>query len=155
MFLPMIDSPKAFEESYDFRLAIEPAGILNPLFRADLPILEECRKQQAFISGEGYKFMTQFELFEASARFHKTIAICSRNRFAAQTVRRLNQLRRLIEYRHAKIRPARKQHAENHLEIIDAIHAGNFIGAASLMREHLGKSRQGKISQDLFTMPDK
>ncbi len=33
---------------------------------------------------------------------------------------------------------ARKQHAENHLEIIDAIYAMNFIAAASMTRSHPG-----------------
>lgn len=150
MFLPMIDSPEAFEESYTLRQWIEPAGILNPAFRPDLPILEECRKQLQSISNGGYEFMSQFELFEASARFHEVIAICSGNRFAAQTIRRLNQLRRLVEYRHAKIRPARKAHADEHLAIINEILAGDFLGAATRMREHLDKSRREKIAQNLF-----
>lgn len=154
MFLPMIDSPEAFEESYDLRQAIEPAGILSPKFRANLPILEECRKQQEFIASGGYEFMTHFELFEAGSRFHEVIAICSGNRFAAQTIRRLNQLRRLIEYRHARIRPARKQHAEMHIAMIDAIYAGDFIGAAAMMKAHLDKSRREKISQNLFANSD-
>lgn len=153
-FLPMIDSPEAFEESYALRQWIEPAAILSPSFRPDLPILEECRKRQEFISGGGYEFMSQFELFEASARFHEVIATCSGNRFAAQTIRRLNQLRRLVEYRHAKIRPARKMHADDHLAIINDILAGNFLGAATGMRDHLDKARREKISQNLFTLAD-
>ena len=154
MFLPMIDSPEAFEECYDLRQAIEPAGILSPKFRADLPILEECRKQQEFIASGGYEFMTEFELFEAGSRFHEVIAVCSGNRFAAQTVRRLNQLRRLVEYRHAKMRPARKQHAENHLDMIAAIKTGDFIRAAAMMKAHLDTSRREKISRNLFSMSE-
>ena len=80
--------------------------------------------------------------------------MCSGNRFAAQTVRRLNQLRRLVEYRHAKMRPARKQHAENHLDMIEAIYAGDFITAAAMMKAHLDKSRREKISQNLFSMTE-
>ena len=151
MFLPLIDSPEAFEESYTLRQWIEPAAIMSPSFRPDLPILEECRKQLEFISNGGYEFMSQSELFEASSRFHEVIAICSGNRFAVQTVRRLNQLRRLVEYRHAKIRPARKIHADDHLAIINEILAGNFLGAAALMRDHLDKSRREKLAQNLFT----
>ena len=154
MFLPMIDSPEAFEESYALRQWIEPAGILSPSFRPDLPILEECRKQLEFISNGGYEFMSQFELFEASSRFHEVIAICSGNRFAVQTIRRLNQLRRLVEYRHAKIRPARKLHADDHLLIIQDILAGNFLGAAARMRDHLDKARREKLVQNLFTLDE-
>ena len=154
LFLPMIDSPEAFEESYAFRQSIEPAGILSASFRPDLPELEECRKQQELICQGGYQFMTQIELFESSARFHETIALCSGNRFAVQTIRRLNQLRRLVEYKHAKQRPARKSHAEDHLTIINDILQGNLIGAASRMRDHLDRSRTEKISQDLFVWSD-
>ena len=153
-FLPMIDSPEAFEESYVLRQWIEPSGILSPSFRPDLPILEECRKQLEFISNGGYESMTQFELFEASSRFHEVIAICSGNRFAVQTIRRLNQLRRLVEYQHARIRPARKAHADDHLAIINEILAGDFLGAAAHMREHLDKSRREKLAQNLFSASD-
>lgn len=154
MFLPMIDSLDAFEESYDLRQAIEPAGILSPKFRANLPILEECRKQQEFIANGGYESMSAFELFEAGSRFHEAIALCSGNRFSVQTVRRLNQLRRLVEYRHARIRPARKQHAKEHLAMIEAIYAGDFIGAAAMMKTHIDKSRREKIASNLFAKED-
>lgn len=150
VFLAMIDSLEAFNESYDLRQLIEPAGILRPSFRVDMSILKECRRQQEFIANKGYAFMTPFELFEASTRFHEVIAVCSGNRFAVQTIKRLNQLRRLVEYQHAKVRPARKIHAENHLEIIDALYAKDFTRAASMMKEHLEKSRKEKIDQNLF-----
>ena len=53
-FLPMIDSAEAYEDSYALRLAIEPAGLMSPKFRADPAALESCRKQQEFIAREGY-----------------------------------------------------------------------------------------------------
>ncbi len=154
LFLPMINSPEAYDESFAFRQSIEPAGIMSPSFRADLPSLEECRKQQEFICQGGYQFMTQTELFEASARFHETIAICSGNRFAVQTIRRLNQLRRLVEYKHAKQRPVRKLHAKDHLAILDDIIRGDLVSAASRMNSHLDRSRREKISKDLFVLSE-
>jgi DNA-binding GntR family transcriptional regulator len=148
-FLPMIDSPEAYDECVVFRQSIEPAAILYPLFRPDLPVLEECRKQQEFISQRGYKFMTPVELFEAGAGFHETLMLCSGNRFALQTVRHLNQLRRLVEYRHAKQRQVRQQHAQDHVAIIDDILDGNRISAAARLHKHLECTR-GKITPELF-----
>lgn len=149
-FLPMIDSPEAYEESYALRLAIEPAGILSPKFRVDMPALEACRKQQEFIAGDGYRTMTPIELFEANSRFHETIAACSGNRFILQTVRRLDQLRRLVEYMQAEKRLPRKEQAEEHLAILDALQKGDFLAAATLMREHLDGARRQKVAGATF-----
>jgi DNA-binding GntR family transcriptional regulator len=152
-FLPMIDSSEAYEESYALRLAIEPAGILSAKFRPDLPALDACRKQQEFIVSSGFKTMTAIELFEANARFHETIAACSGNRFILQTVRRLDQLRRLVEYMQAERRLPRKGQAEEHLEILNCISKGDYLGAATKMRDHLDGARRAKITSIVFSKP--
>jgi DNA-binding GntR family transcriptional regulator len=152
-FLPLIDSNEAYEESYLFRLTVEPAGILSPTFRADFPALDECRKQQKFIADGGFRTMTPVELFEANTRFHETIAACSGNRFILQAVRRLNQLRRLVEYRQAKQRPPRQTHAREHLAILDKLGDSDFLSAATLMRMHLDNARREKARSAVFTAP--
>ncbi|RJF95470.1 GntR family transcriptional regulator [Noviherbaspirillum saxi] len=150
-FLSMIDSPEAYEESYALRIAIEPAGILSPKFRLDMPALEACRRQQEFIAADGYRTMTPIELFEANARFHETIADLSGNRFILQTVRRLDQLRRLVEYMQAEKRLPRRAQAEEHLAILDALTKGDFLGAATLMRDHLDGARRQKALTATFS----
>jgi DNA-binding GntR family transcriptional regulator len=152
-FLPLIDSNEAYEESYLFRLTVEPAGILSPAFRADLPALDACRKQQEFIAEGGYRTMTPVELFEANTRFHETVAACSGNRFILQAVRRLNQLRRLVEYRQAKQRLARQTHAKEHLTILEKLGDGDFLSAATLMRMHLDNARRQKALSAVFRAP--
>ncbi|MBA5690655.1 GntR family transcriptional regulator [Rugamonas apoptosis] len=149
-FLPMIDSAEAYEDSYVLRLAVEPAGLMNPKFRADPVELEACRKQQQYIAQDGYRTMTAIELFEANSRFHETIAEWSGNRFIVQTVRRIDQLRRLVEYMQAEKRLPRKAQAEEHLAILDAIARGDNLAAASKMREHLDGARRGKITSVAF-----
>jgi DNA-binding GntR family transcriptional regulator len=149
-FLPMIDSVEAYEESYAFRLAIEPAGILSATFRLDVSALSACRKQQEHIIASGFKTMTPIELFEANARFHETIAACSGNRFILQTIRRLDQLRRLVEYRQAAQRTPRKLQAEEHLGILDCILEGDLLGAAGKMRSHLEGARRAKVTSNSF-----
>jgi DNA-binding GntR family transcriptional regulator len=152
-FLPVIDSNEAYEESYLFRLTVEPAGILSSTFRADLPALEACRRQQESISGGGYRTMTPSEMFEANRRFHETIAGCSGNRFILQAIRRINQLRRLVEYRQAKQRLPRKTQAKEHLAILDKLAQGDFLSAATLMRVHLDGARREKALSAVFRAP--
>jgi DNA-binding GntR family transcriptional regulator len=143
-FLPMIDSVEAYDESYAFRIAIEPAGLLSPTFKCNPAALESCRKEQQHIVAGGYRTMTPGELFEANSNLHETIASWSGNRFILHSVRRMNQLRRLVEYAQAEKRPPRKTQAQEHLAILDEITAGDFLSAATLMRKHLDGARRSK-----------
>jgi len=151
-FLPMIDSPEAYEESYVYRSAIEPTGLLSPGFKADPVELAELKRQQRSITEGGYETMTPIELFEANARFHETLARWSGNRFILQGVRRTDQLRRLVEYGQAgRARAPRRAQAEEHLQILSAIERGDALQAATLMRAHLEGARKGKAySPEIF-----
>ncbi|MBI7467605.1 GntR family transcriptional regulator [Pseudomonas aeruginosa] len=149
-FLPMIDSIEAYEESYTFRAIIEPAALLNPNFMIDQDALARCKTQQEYIAQGGYLSMTPMELFESNATFHETLAKFSGNRFHAQTVRRLDQLRRLVEYRQASARSPRKEQAEEHLAIIECLEHGDRLAAADQMRRHLEKARRHKVNAELF-----
>ncbi|WAL81234.1 GntR family transcriptional regulator [Pandoraea sp. XJJ-1] len=144
-FLPMIDSIDAYEESYLFRAAIEPTGILSPTFRCDPIELAELRRRQQYIVDGGYLTMTSVELFEANSEMHETIAKWSGNRFILQSVRRMDRLRRLVEYRQARERKPRQDQAREHLTILDAIRAQDLFKAAALLREHLEGARRRKV----------
>jgi DNA-binding GntR family transcriptional regulator len=150
LFLPMIDSVEAYEESYIFRLAIEPAGIACATFRPDLRELEASRTQQQTIASGGYRIMTPIERFEANARFHETVGRWSHNRFIWQSIRRHDQLRRLVQYRHWEKRHYRKGRTEDHLLILDSIAKGDFLTAAIQMRKHLQDSMKGNVSSNFF-----
>ncbi|GAB7548963.1 GntR family transcriptional regulator [Cupriavidus sp. 8B] len=144
-FLPMIDSAQAYEESYLYRSALEPTGLLSPWFKADPAELAGLRRQQRAIAEGGFESMTPIELFESNSRFHETLAKWSGNRFVAQSVKRMDSLRRLVEYSQAKDRKPRQVQAKEHLAILDAIAEQDMLKAASLMREHLEGARRGKV----------
>ena len=151
-FMPMIDSVEAYEESYLFRAAIEPTGIMSPTFSANRVELEELRRRQRFIAESGYLTMNSVELFEANSEFHETIAKWSGNRFIAQSVRRMDRLRRLVEYRQAKARKPRQGQATEHLAILDAIAQHDLLRAAALLRDHIEGARRAKVhAQEVFT----
>ncbi|AME27126.1 MULTISPECIES: GntR family transcriptional regulator [Burkholderiaceae] len=153
-FLPMIDSLEAYDDMYALRLAIEPAGILNPKFRPNLDMLHELRREQLAILEGGHEAMTPTERFESNARFHEAIAAWSGNRFALQTLRRLDQMRRLAEYRQARQQLPRRALAQEHIDILDAIESGDMLAAASLMRQHVDAARRKKAVMEVFDRAD-
>jgi DNA-binding GntR family transcriptional regulator len=149
-FLPMIDSLEAYDDMYALRLAIEPAGILNPKFRPNMDVLRELQREQQAILDGGHETMTATERFESNARFHEAITLWSGNRFALQTMRRLDQMRRLAEYRQARQELPKRELAREHLQILDAIASGDALEAANLMRLHLNGARQKKAVVGVF-----
>ena len=152
IFQPMIDSQAAYEESYVFRSAIEPVGLIGNRFRADPSELASLRQQQQFICDGGFATMAAIELFEANCLFHETLAKWSANRFIVQGVRRADQLRRLVEYRQAaQERGPRRAQTIEHLAILDAIEQRQQAKAAELMRVHLEGARRIKVfASDIF-----
>jgi len=143
-FRPTIDSAGAYAESYAFRLAIEPAALRQSGFRADPQELAALREEQAHIVSGGYLSLTPVELFEANARFHEALARWSGNRFLLQGLQRVNQLRRLEEYRQAGKRPERRTQAREHLGILAATGRGDQEEAAHRMQRHLLGARRRK-----------
>ena len=143
-FLPMIDSPEAYEESYLFRTVLEPAALLSSTFCADQAEFDELLKIQRFIIDGGYESMTAIEIFEANSEFHETLAKWSGNRFFPQAIRRMDQLRRLVEYSQARNREPRKHQALEHLAILEAIGQHDTLRAATLLKEHLNNARRQK-----------
>jgi DNA-binding GntR family transcriptional regulator len=143
-FLGMIDSPEAYEESFTFRQSIEVTGLLSQSFRYEPSQLDEIRREQQRIVDGGWSLMTVAELFDANSRFHEALATWSGNRFIHDAVRRINQLRRLVEYRQTSNRQPRKEQAEEHLAILDAVVRSDLLSAAALMRSHLDGARRLK-----------
>lgn len=143
-FLGMIDSPEAYDESFQFRQSIEVSGLSSPSFAFDAAEHDDLRREQRRIVDGGWTQMTSTELFDANSKFHETLARWSGNRFIFDAMRRMNQLRRLVEYCQTSIREPRKGQAEEHLAILDAIARNDLLSAAALMRSHLDGARRLK-----------
>lgn len=149
-FAMLIDSVEAYRECYDLRQVIEVHGLRGPDFRADPQILAELRRRQMIVAEGGWQRLTQMELFEANSEFHEALAELSGNRFLVNTVQKLNQLRRLIEYRQTlNTDQVLGQNAE-HLAILDALDAGDRTRAADLMHNHLGRAKTRKARAEMF-----
>jgi DNA-binding GntR family transcriptional regulator len=155
-FLPLIDSVAAYEDNYEIRRVIEPACILGSRFTADRTELEALKQQQTFMAGGGYGEMTPVEWADINAHFHETLARWSGNRFMLQTMRRINQLRKLVEYRAVSGNPAaRARQAAEHLRILEAIERGDRSAAAKLLCKHLDGARLQKVQPGYFAATEK
>ncbi|NIA68053.1 GntR family transcriptional regulator [Pelagibius litoralis] len=144
VFRPALIDEDAYDESYRFRELVEPAAILEPGFRIDRGRFAELRRAHAAILDEGVDSLPMGRLFEADAQFHEAIAACCANRFLAQTIRQQTRLRRLSEYENYSERARLAESLGEHLEILDAIEAGEMLRAAELMRRHVAVSQAVK-----------
>lgn len=136
-FLPVLTSMQTYRQSYTFRQAIEPAAIRDPGFRLNRPELERARDiQRNLVAGEVLT-ITPVRLFEVNSALHEAICDCSGNAFFIESLRRVNRLRRLIEYRMVVDRDLARLRCAEHVEILDLILAGQREAAADLMHRHL------------------
>lgn len=143
-FQPLIDTLDAYQENYRFRQMIEPVAMRSPEFRVDADRIEALKDQQLHVRDVGYRMMSQIELYEINARFHEALAMMSNNRFFVQTLQRLNQLRRLIEYGRPLDRQRVRRVCDEHIGILNALRRGEIGRAAELLEAHLNSASAEK-----------
>jgi DNA-binding GntR family transcriptional regulator len=136
-FRPMLTSLKSYSDSYRFRIVIEPAAILEPGFMVDHAALFARRTEQQRLIDGAIQDVSSRELFETNSRLHETIAECSGNEFFVEGLKRIDRLRRLIEYRRTLDRRSAAMRCREHVAILDRLLEGDRQGAAELMRHHL------------------
>jgi DNA-binding GntR family transcriptional regulator len=143
-FLPVLTTPEAYEQSYRFRILIEPAGIMEPGFKADRDALLRTREdQEALVNGEGLR-LSAAGLFAAGSRFHELLIGFSGNRFLIDALQRINCVRRLIEYRKIVDRARWLARCREHIVLIDLLLDGDRAAAAAFLRRHLEQGARAK-----------
>jgi DNA-binding GntR family transcriptional regulator len=141
-FLPTLDSLHLHDESYRYRLLIEPPCVLEPTFQLEVATARRLHEQHAAIVAGGWKQTTGVKFFELNASFHEFIAACSGNRFVHQAVIHQNRLRRFFSYNWVYGTQRMRESSSEHLEILDRLLEGDREQAAILLRLHLlGASR--------------
>jgi len=137
-FVEALESDQAYEESYEFRVAVECAALSSARFRPDAGRLAEMRRRHEAILAAP-KSVEPRAWFETNAAFHEMIAELSGNRFFQQAVRYQNDLRRLRE--HAEFshltRARIEQSCREHLAVLEAIEQQDREWAVALLRRHL------------------
>lgn len=136
-FLPMLTSIDAYRDSYRYRLVIEPAAIMEPGFRLDRAALEEVRVEQEVLIAGAIWTVTVPELFAANSRLHERIIECSGNMFFINGLKRVNRLRRLMEYRQSLDRAQAIQRCREHIELLELLLADRRQEASEFLARHL------------------
>jgi DNA-binding GntR family transcriptional regulator len=149
-FRPALTSRASYEAGYRFRAALEAAAVLEPTFAVDAAAFDEARRQQRALLGGGYRKLSRAQLFRINSEFHEMIVGCAQNEFYLDAVKRVNRLRRLIEYRVTLDRSRLPQQCREHLKILDLLESGDFTAAAAQLRKHIDGARAVK-SPDVDT----
>jgi DNA-binding GntR family transcriptional regulator len=136
-FLPMLSSLTAYQDSYRFRLVIEPAAIREPTFTLDRATIEEVRRQQQDLVDGGIWTIGNAELFDLNRSFHEAVIACAQNAFFTDALCRIDNLRRLIEYRRSLERDRAVVRCREHVALADLLLAGDTHTAAAAMHAHL------------------
>lgn len=145
IFRPLLSTVESHRESYRFRMIIEPAAMLEPGYQVDLAELEKCRREQLELLDGGIEKCTPAELFRAGVHFHETMIAGAGNRFLLDSLRTINQMRRVVEYGTRLDRSRLHRQCEEHLMLIDLLVKGERMEASQFLRQHLNTARITKI----------
>lgn len=144
-FQPALLTEDAHDESYSFRLLIEPASFDQPTFKVDEAALAQARVKHLKLMQLADDVSIR-SLVEMNADFHEMLAAFSNNRYILAAMQSQNRLRRLMEI-NGLVAPERvKQSCEEHLEIISALEKGDTALAQVLLRRHLTIASRLKLA---------
>lgn len=127
-------------QGYKLRSLIEPGMILDPEFEPDQARLDGLRRDHMAMLAKLSAGTPFKETFALDARFHETLAEFTQNRFFIEIIRTQNHIRRLSEYLGRFRLENVRRSFQDHLDIIEALDAGERDWAAALMRRHLLQS---------------
>jgi DNA-binding GntR family transcriptional regulator len=141
-FAPSINSSRARDDSYAFRLIVEPTGLVQSTFDLDHSWLERSRDQHIAFGKRPWRDTMAVELFAMNADFHEQLARCSGNRYILDAVQRQNRLRSFLNMHWVAGGEKVTRTIEEHLAIMDRLDAGENDSASLLLKEHLSDSRE-------------
>lgn len=153
-FLPILTSAETYDQAYRFRILVESAALHEPGFKVDAPALRKClAEQQALIDG-AVEWASPAQLFDSNTRLHETIASFSGNVFIVESLKRINRLRRLMEYRKAVNREAAARRCREHKTLIELLLSGQRDAAADFIRLHLRDAAREKAMSKASALDD-
>lgn len=148
IFRPLLSDADSHRESYRFRMIIEPAALLEPGYQLDAEELEKCKREQLDLLQGGIERATHEQLYQAGVHLHETVVAGAQNRFLLDSLRTINQLRRVVEYGTRLDRQRLHQQCEEHLQLIDLLQRGERMEAAHFLRNHLNAARITKTGKE-------
>ncbi|MCK1395752.1 GntR family transcriptional regulator [Bradyrhizobium sp. 1] len=144
-FGPLLTSRESYQQGYQLRIALEPQALLLPSFKIDRTAFAAAREKQQWLLDGGYKRASRAEIFAANNDFHEMLMACGGNPFFLDAVKRVNRLRRLVEYHITVDRSRLPQQCREHLNILDLLENGLRQEAADFLRVHISGAGLIKI----------
>jgi DNA-binding GntR family transcriptional regulator len=135
-FHEILTSRKAYADAYQFRAAIEMQALLLPSFRIDEEAFDAARRHQQQLL-ESYESESRQTVFGTNVEFHEMLMTCANNDFFSDAVRRMNRVRRLMEYSITHDRSRLPQQCREHLQILDLIKQRDMQAAATFLYRHI------------------
>lgn len=136
-FSPVLTTPAALLQTYRLRLAIEPAGLLEPGYALTRDVAERIAATERRMLAGAIDTMTADELYERGVSFHEILCAASGNPFFLDCLKRVNRVRRLLAYRSMVDRRRYYVQAEEHLHIVELLMKERNEEAAAAMHDHL------------------
>jgi DNA-binding GntR family transcriptional regulator len=143
-FRETLSSLKAYGEAYQFRAAIEMQALLLPSFAPDPEAFAAARQHQLDLLS-GFQGASLTTIYGTNIEFHEMLMRCANNAFFLDAVRRVNRVRRLIEYRIGNDRERLPQQCREHLQILDLIEARDMQAAATFLFHHVREAGNIKV----------
>jgi DNA-binding GntR family transcriptional regulator len=144
-FQPTLNSPEVYEQSFRFRLLIEPVALLEPGYSISPETIAQLRGQQKAMLDGGIFSYSRSQTFQIGASFHEIIVAGAQNPFLLESIRRVNRLRRLMEYRLTAARSRMIQQCKEHLALLDILETGNYRAASAFLHKHLEGAQYSKL----------
>ncbi|MBB3979133.1 DNA-binding GntR family transcriptional regulator [Rhizobium azooxidifex] len=136
-FTRTLTSRQSYEEGYVFRAVIEQQAMLLPTFELNKEGFLKARETQTALRDGGYEHWSRAEIFKANNDFHETLVACAGNEFFLDSIKRINRLRRLVEYHVTIDRSRLPRQTTEHLHILDLLEAGRRTEAAAFLYTHI------------------
>ena len=136
-----LNTRATYDESYAFRMVVEPAAIRSSSFELDRGLAEISRRHHDAMLNASSQATAPGTLTNVDAAFHRLLGISSRNRFVLAVIEHQNSLRRVMEYA-SRSRERLLESCVQHMNILSALERDDREEAAELMRHHLESARE-------------
>lgn len=143
-FLPVAKTKAALEHIFSFRMVIEPMAILEPTFNAPQEKIDEIRRELEMLLDNGIERLTPRQLQLAGYRFHETVIGFSNNPFFEISLRNVNRMRMLMDYRIMDDRSRYYAEVRDHMRLLGLIESGQRIEASYMLKQHLAVALENK-----------
>lgn len=143
-FLPVAKTKAALENIFSFRMVIEPMAILEPTFNAPQDKIDEIRRELEMLLDNGIERLSPKQLQLAGYRFHETMIGFSNNPFFEISLRNVNRMRMLMDYRIMDDRNRYYAEVKDHMRLLALIESGQRIEASYMMKQHLAVALENK-----------